>query len=120
MTASRPPRQPGSTPGDDPVIEMPLTQVEIGDLIGLTNVSVSKTLCQLSEEGLIERRGRVIVLRGVDQSQEMVGYSGMEVAQTSASGTSAIGALNDAVTPALPRGNPDPHNARNGADRKGA
>jgi len=83
-------------------------------------VSVSKTLCQLSEEGLIERRGRVIVLRGVGQLQEMVGYAGMEVAQTSASRTSAIGALNDAVTPALPRGNPDPHKARNGAEHEGA
>ncbi|KKL17468.1 hypothetical protein LCGC14_2485250, partial [marine sediment metagenome] len=96
------------------------SQVEIGELIGLTNVSVSKTLCQLSEEGLIERRGRVIVLRGVGQLQEMVGYAGMEVAQTSASRTSAIGALNDAVTPALPRGNPDPHKARNGAEHEGA
>lgn len=39
-------------------IELPLNQTELGDLIGLTNVSVSKILCQLSDGGFIERKGK--------------------------------------------------------------
>ena len=55
-------------------IELPLNQTEIGDLIGLTNVSVSKTICQLSAEGFIERRCNVIHLRKRMEMQRLVGY----------------------------------------------
>ena len=58
-------------------IELPLNQSEIGDLIGLTNVSVSKTLCQLSTEGFIERRGGRILLRRREEMQRMIGYEPM-------------------------------------------
>ncbi len=39
---------------------LPLSQREIGDVLGLTNVSVSKSMTQLEQEGLIKRRGREV------------------------------------------------------------
>lgn len=45
------------------VFRMPLTQLEIADLLGLTNVYVSKTLSRIEADGLIRREGnRVRVL----------------------------------------------------------
>lgn len=58
-------------------IEIPLNQSELGDLIGLTNVSISKNLCQLSTEGFIERKGSIIVLRRHAELQRMIGYEPM-------------------------------------------
>lgn len=59
-------------------IDVPLNQSEIGDLIGLTNVSISKNLCQLSTEGFIERKGSRIVLRRRAEMQRLVGYAPMD------------------------------------------
>lgn len=43
---------------------LPLTQTDIGDTIGLTNVSVSRTLVEMEQDGLIERiNGDVVLLR---------------------------------------------------------
>lgn len=39
---------------------LPLTQTEIGDLLGLTNVYVSKSLGRLEEDGLIERKQNAV------------------------------------------------------------
>ncbi|WP_164512374.1 Crp/Fnr family transcriptional regulator [Oceaniglobus ichthyenteri] len=60
-----------------PTIEIPFNQSEIGDLIGLTNVSVSKTLCQLSDEGFIERKGNKILIRRPADLQTMINYESM-------------------------------------------
>lgn len=60
-------------PGDD-MIDMPFNQSEIGDLLGLTNVSVSKVLCQLAEDGFIERRGCRIRLRRLADMQRAVDH----------------------------------------------
>jgi len=62
---------------EKPVMEIPFNQSEIGDLIGLTNVSVSKMLCQLSDEGFIERKGSKILLRRLSDMQAMVSYEPM-------------------------------------------
>ncbi len=62
----------------DTLIDMPLNQTEIGDLLGLSNVSVSKTLCQLSEEGYIERQGSTIVLRRLADMKRMVDYADLD------------------------------------------
>lgn len=59
------------------IIEMPFNQSEIGDFIGLTNVSVSKMLCQLSDEGYIERKGNKILIRRRADMQSMVNYENM-------------------------------------------
>lgn len=58
-------------------IELPLNQSELGDLMGLTNVSISKNLCQLSTEGFIERKGSMILLRRQADMQRMIGYEPM-------------------------------------------
>lgn len=42
--------------------DMPLTQTEIGDALGLTNVYVSKTIARLESDGLLERRGGRVIL----------------------------------------------------------
>ncbi len=59
------------------VFEIPLNQTEIGDLVGLTNVSVSKMLCQLSGEGYIQRKGGKIMVCRRSDMQEMIGYEDM-------------------------------------------
>ena len=55
-------------------MRLPFNQSELGDLIGLTNVSVSKYMTQLSTEGFIERKGQRIVLRRRAELQRMIGY----------------------------------------------
>ena len=58
-------------------IRLPLTQTEVGDCLGLTNVSVSKTLSQLSEDGAISRQGGRIVIRRIEELRREIGYSPM-------------------------------------------
>ena len=47
-----------TNPGMSDTFALGLNQTEIGDMLGLTNVSVSKALVELEIEGLIVRRGR--------------------------------------------------------------
>lgn len=61
-----------SAQGDE--MRLPFNQSELGDLIGLTNVSVSKYMTQLSTEGFIERKGQRIVLRRRAELQRMISY----------------------------------------------
>ncbi|MCF7701769.1 Crp/Fnr family transcriptional regulator [Loktanella sp. M215] len=56
------------------IVDVPFNQSELGDLIGLTNVSVSKVLCDLSNEGFIERKGSQIRLRRRSDLEEMIHY----------------------------------------------
>lgn len=44
-----------TSPAERSDFELPLNQTEIGDLLGLTNVSVSKAMVELTQEGSIER-----------------------------------------------------------------
>ena len=64
---------------------LPLTQADIADAVGLTNVYVSKTLAKLEQDGLIQRTGRSHIripdearLRDVAQFQG--GVSAMDIA----------------------------------------
>ena len=48
-------------------IRMPLNQTEIGDTLGLTNVTVSKTLNMMEDDGLIRRTAeRIDILKEVE------------------------------------------------------
>lgn len=68
----------GRSDSSPEIIDMPFNQSEIGDMLGLTNVSISKVLCQLSEEGYIERKGdRIVLLRRGDM-QKMIGFDPIE------------------------------------------
>ena len=55
-------------------LSMPLTQEEIGDLIGSTSVHVSRTMASLEKEREIERRAATFRLIGVDALRERLAY----------------------------------------------
>lgn len=55
-------------------LPMPLTQEEIGDLIGTTSVHVSRTFSALEKDGEIERRGNAFLLKGVNGLRERMSY----------------------------------------------
>jgi CRP-like cAMP-binding protein len=46
----------------DTAYELPLTQTDLAECLGLTNVHVNRTLRQLREQGLIELQGRQITI----------------------------------------------------------
>ena len=53
---------------------LPMTQGVIGDMMGLTNVSVSKSLSELERLGHIRRTRGMVDLLQVDRSIERIGY----------------------------------------------
>ncbi|WP_419809161.1 Crp/Fnr family transcriptional regulator [Sphingomonas sp.] len=53
--------------------DLPLTQQDIGDAVGLTKVHVSRTLGDMERRGLIERNGRRIRLKA---EREMIALTG--------------------------------------------
>lgn len=58
----------------DGVFELPLTQEELGDTLGLTTVHINRTLRRLREGGLITLRQQQIVLLDVAKLQRTVGF----------------------------------------------
>lgn len=48
-------------------IEIGLTQVEIGDAVGLTSIQVNRILRELEEEGVIKRQQKSVEVRDVDR-----------------------------------------------------
>ena len=54
--------------------DLPLSQTEIGDVIGLTNVYVSKTLGRLEEAGRISREGAWVEIVAERELVDMVDY----------------------------------------------
>jgi CRP-like cAMP-binding protein len=61
-------------PSHDRRFRMPLSQTEIGDSIGLTNVYVSRTLNSLESDGYIRREGQDIMLLKHNALAEMVDF----------------------------------------------
>jgi CRP-like cAMP-binding protein len=58
---------------DDDSFDLPITQEELGDTMGLSTVHVNRTLQALRAQGLITSRGRRIV---VDAPQRLMEFSG--------------------------------------------
>ena len=56
-------------------IPMPLSQTEIGDVIGLTNVYVSKTLGRLEDAGRIHRTGGQIEIVEEDEMRRLADFT---------------------------------------------
>lgn len=54
--------------------ELPLTQQDLGDAVGLTKTHVNRSLRALEETGLIEREGKIIRITDVDRLATMVGF----------------------------------------------
>ncbi|QPH55474.1 Crp/Fnr family transcriptional regulator [Pontivivens ytuae] len=53
---------------------LPLSQREIGDVLGLTNVSVSKSTTQLEQDGLIARHGRQVQILDEERLAQLVSF----------------------------------------------
>jgi CRP-like cAMP-binding protein len=51
--------------------ELPMTQEQLADAVGLTSVHVNRVLRQLGEEGLISRRKRSIVIEDWDRIRDV-------------------------------------------------
>jgi CRP/FNR family transcriptional regulator, anaerobic regulatory protein len=56
------------------VFELPLTQQDLGDAVGLTKAHVNRSLKALEKTGLIERDGKVIRITNVEALAELVGF----------------------------------------------
>ena len=54
--------------------DLPLTQQDIGDAVGLTKVHVSRTLGDMERRGLIERHGRRVRLKAEREMIAMTGF----------------------------------------------
>lgn len=54
--------------------DLPLTQQDIGDAVGLTKVHVSRTLGDMERRGLIERAGRRVRLKAEREMIAMTGF----------------------------------------------
>jgi CRP-like cAMP-binding protein len=59
---------------DGSVFELPLTQQDLGDSVGLTKEHVNRSLKALEQTGLIEREGKIIRITDVPALAEMVGF----------------------------------------------
>jgi CRP-like cAMP-binding protein len=58
----------------DGAFELPLTQKDLGDAVGLTKTHVNRSLKALEATGLVERDGRVIRITDVDRLAELVDF----------------------------------------------
>lgn len=56
-----------------PVFDLPLTQEQIGDVLGLTPVHVNRVLRALEDDGLIARENGRVELRDLDQLRRITG-----------------------------------------------
>ncbi|TVV76324.1 Crp/Fnr family transcriptional regulator [Sphingomonas solaris] len=54
--------------------DLPLTQTDIGDAVGLTKVHVNRVLGRLEEQGYIERNGRRVTIANEDRLVELTGF----------------------------------------------
>ena len=68
-------RLPSTEAGNQRQFELPMTQTQLGDILGMSLVHVNRTLKALTDDGLIERRRRNIVLRDFAALQEVAGFS---------------------------------------------
>jgi len=55
--------------------ELPLTQQDLGDAVGLTKAHVNRSLKALEATGLLEREGKVIRIADVERLAELVGFT---------------------------------------------
>jgi len=70
----------GQTENGYRVIDIPITQSELATLVGATRQTVNQTLRELSDEGLIGRANRRIVVLKPDQLNRMVSAAAPEPA----------------------------------------
>ena len=54
--------------------ELPLTQQDLGDAVGLTKAHVNRSLKALTKTGLLERDGKVIRITDVEKLSDLVSF----------------------------------------------
>ena len=59
---------------DCSTFELPLTQQDLGDAVGLTKAHVNRSLKALEKTGLLEREGKIIRITDVDALARLVGF----------------------------------------------
>ncbi len=59
---------------DDSGYELPLTQTDLAECLGLTPVHVNRTLKELREQGLVEFRGGRVTLMGLDELKRIAEF----------------------------------------------
>ena len=55
--------------------ELPLTQQDLGDAVGLTKAHVNRSLKALEETGLLEREGKIIRITDVEALSQLVDFN---------------------------------------------
>lgn len=65
-------RNIGMVSGDH--FELPLTQIVLGDALGLTPVHVNRVLARLRANGVVERRGGALVIGQIGRLAEIAGF----------------------------------------------
>ena len=60
---------------DDDSFELPMTQEELGDAMGLTPVHINRTLQELRGRGLVEVKGRRVTMDDVDGLMAFAGFN---------------------------------------------
>lgn len=63
-----------TNPSMDDTMRLPLNQYDIGDTLGLTNVTVSKALRALAEDGWIAREASTITLRRIEVAKKRLEF----------------------------------------------
>lgn len=59
----------------DPTLPLPMTQTDLADAVGLTNIHVNRLLRELTEEGLIERERGTITMLDLPRLGELSHYT---------------------------------------------
>jgi DNA-binding transcriptional regulator LsrR (DeoR family) len=59
----------------DDTIELPITQSELGDTLGLSTVHVNRVLQELRREGLIRTRGTALTILDWDRLQAVAEFT---------------------------------------------
>lgn len=63
-----------TNPGMGNRLNMPLTQYDLGDAVGLTNVTVSRTLTEMEDQGLIERSTGTLTILNEGKLREICDF----------------------------------------------
>lgn len=58
----------------DDTIRLPMNQTHLGDIVGLTNVSVSKAMGDLEQDGWIARTPSTVTLHRIDEAVERLDF----------------------------------------------
>ncbi|MFC6049316.1 helix-turn-helix domain-containing protein, partial [Methylobacterium hispanicum] len=71
--------------------ELPLTQVALSDTLALTNVHVNRTLREMRHDGLIELKGRRLVILDAERLRSVAEFDAAYLRRAAGGSTCALG-----------------------------